>query len=201
MDVRADIFSIGAVLYFLLTGQAPFKERQNAVKLCDEISARAKSPRKVRREIPSSLTQVILKCLQAQPSKRPIDYEALRRALLLPPAALRLRLSAGLYDALVVNAVALVPYSLFRGKFHANVFASSVLSGIIPFWGILSYFALVDGCWAKSVGKWALGLRLVNLRGSRVGVGPRLFRALLFVASIFVLLVLYAVDAKHPDIR
>jgi serine/threonine-protein kinase len=69
-DVRSDIYSLGAVSYFLLTGRPPF-EGDRAIKV---IFAHAHEaivpPSQWRPSIPSDLEQVVLKCLSKDPEAR-----------------------------------------------------------------------------------------------------------------------------------
>ncbi len=68
-DARSDIYSLGVVLYELLTGELPFRGERNMILLQigrDEPPA----PRKLNGKIPRDLETVTLKCLQKEPGKR-----------------------------------------------------------------------------------------------------------------------------------
>ena len=81
LDVRADIYAVGATLYYLLTGQPPFEAR-DLRELVERVNSEPPaSPRALRREIPSGLAAVILKCLSKAPAQRPSSYTALAEAL------------------------------------------------------------------------------------------------------------------------
>jgi eukaryotic-like serine/threonine-protein kinase len=81
VDRRSDIYSLGAVAYFLLTGQAPFV-RDTAMKM---LMAHAYEPVRplsdVRASIPLDLERVILRCLEKEPEKRFQDAASLEKAL------------------------------------------------------------------------------------------------------------------------
>jgi len=70
VDARSDIFSFGAVLYEMLTGQRAFAGTTTAHTLETVIRAQPKRPTEVVPGIPSDLEKVILRCLQKQPQRR-----------------------------------------------------------------------------------------------------------------------------------
>jgi hypothetical protein len=90
VDHRSDLYALGAVAYFLLTGTTAVKGR-GLVEVCawhmyekpEPPSARVKTP------IPASLEQLVLKCLEKDPAKRPQSaaelVEALDAATDIPP--------------------------------------------------------------------------------------------------------------------
>ena len=69
-DARSDIYSLGAVAYYLLTGVPPF-DGDKAIKM---ILAHAHQavvpPSRLRSEIPADLEQVVLRCLAKNPADR-----------------------------------------------------------------------------------------------------------------------------------
>ena len=72
LDVRADIYAVGATLYYLLTGQPPF-DAPDLRELFARVSTEAPtSPRAIRPEIPHGLAALVLRCLAKAPaSARP----------------------------------------------------------------------------------------------------------------------------------
>lgn len=69
-DSRSDIYSIGAVLYEMATGRAPF-EGAVATKLFDSIlHAPPVPPGRLRPDLSAALEQIILKCLEKEPFHR-----------------------------------------------------------------------------------------------------------------------------------
>ncbi len=69
-DVRSDIYSLGAVGYFVLTGRPPF-EGDRAIKvMIAHAHHNVVPPSQHMPTIPRDLEQVILRCLEKEPSRR-----------------------------------------------------------------------------------------------------------------------------------
>jgi serine/threonine-protein kinase len=83
LDARADLYALGAVGYFLLTGVPPFTGR-SLIEVCGQHLHSDPVPpsRRVARAIPRELEALILKCLAKNPDERPHSAAVLERALL-----------------------------------------------------------------------------------------------------------------------
>src|SRR5688572_21283272 len=116
LDVRADIYAVGATLYYLLTGQPPFEARDLHELVERVTTGPPASPRVLRREIPSGLAAVILRCLSKTPAQRPSSYTALAEPLRPysvvgeAPALPGLRLVAAGVDFVILSA----PFSIWK---------------------------------------------------------------------------------------
>ena len=83
VDSRSDLFSLGVVLYELLTGRRPFAEESaDGEALVRRIEAGRHPPvRSLAPETPRSLAGIVQRCLRAKPKQRFASTAALRRAL------------------------------------------------------------------------------------------------------------------------
>lgn len=81
VDGRADIYSLGAVAFHLLTGRPPFVAGGAVAVLIAVARDPAPPPSSLRPEIPDDLDRVVLNCLAKTPDDRFPDALALERAL------------------------------------------------------------------------------------------------------------------------
>jgi hypothetical protein len=82
VDGRSDLYALGAVAYFLLTGQPVF-EAQTLVEVCAHHLHTAPVPpsQRTRTRIPADLEALVLRCLAKSPDERPATARVLRDAL------------------------------------------------------------------------------------------------------------------------
>jgi serine/threonine-protein kinase len=81
LDARSDIYSVGALAYFLLTGKPPFAGR-SGVKVLAAHLYETPEPLSARRpDVPADLEAVVLRCLAKEPSSRFPDAGSLEAAL------------------------------------------------------------------------------------------------------------------------
>src|SRR5262245_16008733 len=70
VDTRADIYSLGCTLYFLLTGKTPFPGSSIAEKIAARMIRTAPSVRDLRPEVPAGLDSVMQRMMARQPDQR-----------------------------------------------------------------------------------------------------------------------------------
>ena len=193
LNARSDLYSVGATLFYLLTGHTPF-EGKNAVQLLATVlEQRAPSVRKHRPNIPHGLGQVVSRCLEKLPGDRFRSYDELRQALapyssMAPtPATLGFRFLAGGLDLLILNVVFLAvvvplsgsPMEFLNQAYHRSPHTLAVLAGV----GVISvlYYALFESLRGASPGKALCRLRVIGPDRGAPGFGQALGRALCYV--------------------
>ena len=88
VDNRSDIYSLGIVMYEMVTGRVPFDGDTTVAVAIQHLQEEMSSPREYAPNIPISLEKIILKCAQKNPDRR---YQSmaelladLRKALVNP---------------------------------------------------------------------------------------------------------------------
>jgi hypothetical protein len=192
LDARSDLYAVGATLYFLLTGRAPFEGENLVGVLASVLDRPALSPQLLRADIPEALAQVVLRCLSKPADDRYSGYEELRRALLpfapgTPvPASLVRRLVAGAVDGGIISMVAI----------GVQWLSQSSGSGLASSWWLklglclaqISYYGIGEGRWGMTPGKCLVGLRVIRGENTRPGMGRAFGRATLFMLPALLML-------------
>jgi serine/threonine protein kinase len=70
-DIRSDIYSLGAILYELLTGRPPFEAKDLDDLIQQHRQSRVADARELRGDIPCELVDLVTEMLAKQPLRRP----------------------------------------------------------------------------------------------------------------------------------
>jgi uncharacterized RDD family membrane protein YckC len=196
LDVRADIYSVGATLFTLLTNRPPF-EGDNAVQVVANAVKEKPIPlTELRDDVPPGLERAVNKCLAKEPNGRYSDYEALRNALLPfsskepEPASIKVRASAGWIDYLIAFLIPYVIIMLSVGavQFHLQPFIDRTLYSARYYIAFLCagflYFSIAEGIWGAGFGKHLKGLRVIRTNGKPPGILRALIRIFIPILCI-----------------
>jgi hypothetical protein len=183
LDVRGDIYAVGATLYYLLTGRPPFQASNLFALLARIASEDPASPRTIAPAIPRELSAIVLRCLAKTRDERPPTYAVLHDALLPfssaapAPATLQMRFLAGVIDQAILSVPNWIVLLVFTGR---------LLSGWLPFLSVfvsIGYYGITEGVWSATAGKWLVGLRITRAADARrPRVARAMWRALLFAS-------------------
>jgi serine/threonine-protein kinase len=83
LDGRSDIYSLGAVAYFMLTGRPPFNEKSWIGAMIAHARDPVVPPSKLRPDVPEDLERIVLRCLAKPLNERYQKADCLERDLLL----------------------------------------------------------------------------------------------------------------------
>jgi hypothetical protein len=86
VDTRADLYGLGAVAYYLLTGEPPFHSGSAVQTLVDQVRKTPVPPSEITEiDVPVELETIVLRCLEKWPDDRFQSAEQLESALLEVP--------------------------------------------------------------------------------------------------------------------
>ena len=81
VDARSDIYSLGAVMYYLLSGQPPFMADNPLKVIIAQASQEVVPLRQINPEIAVELEEIVMRCLEKDADHRFQDVASLQRAL------------------------------------------------------------------------------------------------------------------------
>jgi uncharacterized RDD family membrane protein YckC len=188
LDLRADIYAVGATLYYLLTGRPPFDApdlRELFAKVTNDAPV---PPRRLQRDIPARLSALVMQCLAKSPADRPASYRTLADGL--RPfvarhdrhAPLGTRFLAGFVDSSIVVGI---PVALVTMLFADPLTGSAEQAALLANLGWMAtmvYYLLLEGATCTSLGKRLFGLRVVSGSGAPPTWRQAAVRAVLFRA-------------------
>lgn len=135
----SDIYSVGAILYELLTGRPPFKAASPLDTVMQVINNDAVPPTLLNPEVDADLENILLKCLEKEPALRYASAEALA-------ADLERYLAGESIQARSVNVLDRLTRMLDHSK-HASAFSTwsgmlYIMAGVIAVEHIAIYFLI-----------------------------------------------------------
>ncbi len=81
MDLRTDIYSLGASLYHMLCSRPPYAGRTSMAVVAQHLSAPLKPPIERKPDLPPALSSIVCKMMAKAPAERYQDYDELRADL------------------------------------------------------------------------------------------------------------------------
>ncbi|MDG2011928.1 MAG: transporter substrate-binding protein, partial [Pirellulaceae bacterium] len=151
VDVRSDVYSLGATYFNLLTGKNPYNDAGSLVEVMfAHCNAPAPDPSEIRPDVPEACVQVIEKSMAKDPDDRYQSMEAMQKDLQAIGNALS---GSGVrLPSMSMDAVKTVP-----AKTSSKKFAGSKLAMVGAMLGILmlgvGYFAI----WGSGLGDGKTG--------------------------------------------
>lgn len=192
VDARADIYAIGATLYYLLTGRAPF-EGDAARVIAAIASEPAPDVRRFAPNVPRDLARLISQMLEKDPVKRPSNLDVLVDGLHpfasqgASLADVGRRMAAFFIDFIIAGFLAnfvaqlvtflvMVVAGNFGGLSFSGVQATAIAT---QFLFMIGYFAVGEHLWGRCLGKWLLGMRVIAENGEPPQLRQSIVRTLL----------------------
>ena len=78
VDERADIYSLGVILYEMFTGVPPYSRGDHMSVMYQHVQGKAKAPIEINKTLPPQLNDVVLRCMALDKAKRPQSMDELR---------------------------------------------------------------------------------------------------------------------------
>ncbi|HEY2679650.1 MAG TPA: HEAT repeat domain-containing protein [Steroidobacteraceae bacterium] len=81
VDERADIYSLGVILYELFAGVPPYSRGDHMSVMYQHVQGKARQPIEINKELPADLNNLVMKCMSLDKAKRAQTMDELRLAL------------------------------------------------------------------------------------------------------------------------
>ena len=81
VDERADIYSVGVILYEMLTGVPPYSKGDHMSVMYQHVQGKARPPSEINPQLPEALSRVVMKAMSVDKNKRHQSMDELRDAL------------------------------------------------------------------------------------------------------------------------
>jgi serine/threonine-protein kinase len=81
VDERADIYSLGVILYEMFSGVPPYSRGDHMSVMYQHVQGKARPPIDVNKELPIELNNLVMKCMSLDKAKRAQSMDELRESL------------------------------------------------------------------------------------------------------------------------
>ena len=81
VDERADIYSLGVILYEMFTGIPPYSRGDHMSVMYQHVQGKARPPIEVNQALPAELSNLVMKCMSLDKTKRAQSMDELRLSL------------------------------------------------------------------------------------------------------------------------
>jgi serine/threonine-protein kinase len=129
IDPRTDVYALGVVLYRMVTGRLPFQDHPAIAIAGLILNTPPPPPRALRPELSPGLDDVVMRCLEKDPARRPASAAALAADLRALRDAVRDASAAGAAPRL--SSVAVLPLENLSGDPGQEFFADGMTDTLI----------------------------------------------------------------------
>jgi eukaryotic-like serine/threonine-protein kinase len=81
VDERADIYSLGVIMYEMLCGIPPYSRGDHMSVMYQHVQGKARPPMEINKELPVELNNLVMKCMSLDKAKRAQSMDELRLSL------------------------------------------------------------------------------------------------------------------------
>jgi len=81
VDERADIYSLGVILYEMLTGEPPYHRGDHMAVMYQHVQGKAKPPIEVNAQLPPGMSDIVMKAMSVDKARRFQSMDEMRTAL------------------------------------------------------------------------------------------------------------------------
>lgn len=128
VDQRSDIYSLGCVLYEMLTGNPPFEADTSAALIHKHIKEDPKPPSKLNPQVQEALEDIILKCLEKKPERR---YQRAAEIIKAIGEAKPELISVATPSKIQKNSIAVLPFADMSPQKDQEYFCEGVSEELI----------------------------------------------------------------------